>query len=78
MAHFAVIHTIHNSWGKMAGPEKARELGKDEDDRRSTPRGDFLSAAFESDCARFLDEAKERARRRAEAGRRVGPPKQQP
>jgi hypothetical protein len=59
----------------MAGPEKVRESGKDEDNRRSTPRGEFLSADFESDCARFLREAKERARRRAEAGRRVGPPK---
>jgi hypothetical protein len=60
----------------MAGPEKARESVKHEDGRRSTPRGDFLSEAFESDCARFLDESKERARRRAEAGWRVGPPKQ--
>jgi hypothetical protein len=48
----------------------------DEDNRRETPRGAFLSAAFESDCARFVDEAKERARRRAEAGRHVGPPRQ--
>jgi hypothetical protein len=62
----------------MAGPEKPGKSGRDDDGRRSTPRGDFLSAAFESDCARFLDEAKERARRRAEAGRRVGPPKQHP
>jgi hypothetical protein len=60
----------------MAGPEKARELGKDGDARRSTPHGEFLSADFESDCARFLLEAKERARRRAEAGRReLGPPR---
>ena len=59
----------------MAGPEKARESENHRDGQRSTPRGEFLSAAFESDCARFLDEAKERARRRAEAGRRLGPPK---
>jgi hypothetical protein len=40
------------------------------------PPGDFLSADFASDCARFLAEAKERARRRAEAGRREhGPPR---
>ena len=62
----------------MVGPEKARQQARDEEGRRSTPRGDFLSAAFESDCARFLDEAKERARRRAEAGRPLGPPKQRP
>jgi hypothetical protein len=60
----------------MAGPEKVRKSMKDEDGRRSTPYGDFLSAAFESDCTRFLDEAKERARRRAEAGQRLGPPRQ--
>ena len=60
----------------MAGPDKAREPAKQEDGRRSTPRGDFLSEAFESDCARFLDESKERARRRAQAVGRVGPPKQ--
>jgi hypothetical protein len=59
----------------MAGPEKARRAGMDEDNRRETPRGDFLSAAFESDCARFVSEAKERARRRAEASGRVGPPR---
>jgi hypothetical protein len=59
----------------MAAPEKALKAGMDEDSRRETPRGAFLSAAFESDCARFVDEAKERARRRAEAARGLGPPK---
>jgi hypothetical protein len=62
----------------MAGPQKGQEQGKS-DHRpasRSGPPGDFLSSDFESDCARFLDEAKERARRRAEAGRRDnGPPR---
>jgi hypothetical protein len=63
----------------MTGPEKAREAGKNESEGRSTPPGDFLSADFESDCARFIDEAKERARRRAEAGRRdLGPPRPRP
>ena len=63
----------------MAGPEKARDVGQVEEtqiETRSTPRGDFLSAAFESDCARFVNEAKERARRRAEAtSRELGPPR---
>ena len=63
----------------MAGPESARnaeEVETVEVETRSTPRGDFLSAAFESDCDRFLNEAKERARRRAEAtSREPGPPR---
>lgn len=60
----------------MAGPDKADEQGKNEHPPRSAPPGEFLSADFESDCARFLAEAKERARRRAEAGRReLGPPR---
>jgi hypothetical protein len=63
----------------MAGPGKARKTGKDGDTSalaRSSPPGDFLSADFASDCARFLAEAKERARRRAEAGRGgYGPPR---
>jgi hypothetical protein len=32
------------------------------------PRGEFVSARYESDCARFLAETKSLARRRAEAG----------
>ncbi len=32
------------------------------------PRGEFVSARYESDCARFLAETKGLARRRAEAG----------
>jgi hypothetical protein len=32
------------------------------------PRGEFVSARYESDCARFLAETKDLARRRAEAG----------
>ena len=63
----------------MAAPGKARQEGKsgaDAAQTRAAPPGDFLSADFASDCARFLDEAKERARRRAEAGRRTpGPPR---
>jgi hypothetical protein len=60
----------------MAGPDEARERQENQTETRSTPRGDFLSADFESDCARFLNEAKERARRRAEAERReLGPPR---
>jgi hypothetical protein len=63
----------------MAGPEKPREVGEVQEaqnETRSTPRGDFLCAAFESDCARFVNEAKERARRRAQAtSRELGPPK---
>jgi hypothetical protein len=31
------------------------------------PRGEFVSARYESDCARFLAETKGLARRRAEA-----------
>jgi hypothetical protein len=63
----------------MAGPRKPRETGKSRESAaltQSMPPGDFLSADFASDCARFLAEAKERARRRAEAGRREhGPPR---
>ena len=32
------------------------------------PRGEFVSARYKSDCARFLAETKSLARRRAEAG----------
>jgi hypothetical protein len=32
------------------------------------PRGEFVSARYESDCARFLAETKSIARRRVEAG----------
>jgi hypothetical protein len=32
-----------------------------------TPRGEFVSARYESDCARFLAETKDLSRRRAEA-----------
>jgi len=62
----------------MAGPRKSRDTGKSGETAAQTrmPPGDFLSADFASDCARFLAEAKERARRRAEAGRRTpGPPR---
>jgi hypothetical protein len=31
------------------------------------PRGEFVSTRYESDCARFLAETKDLARRRAEA-----------
>jgi hypothetical protein len=34
----------------------------------SLPRGEFVSARYESDCARFLAETKSLARHRAEAG----------
>jgi len=33
-----------------------------------SPRGQFVSARYESDCARFLAETKRLARRRTEAG----------
>jgi hypothetical protein len=62
----------------MAGPRKSREGGKSSEAGAKTqsPPGDFLSADFATDCARFLAEAKERARRRAEAGRSgYGPPR---
>jgi hypothetical protein len=35
--------------------------------RAPLPRGEFVSARYESDCARFLAETKDLARRRAEA-----------
>jgi hypothetical protein len=62
----------------MAGPRKSHERGKSSEAaaRTQLPPGDFLSADFATDCARFLAEAKERARRRAEAGRGgYGPPR---
>jgi hypothetical protein len=67
----------------MAGPESREQQGNLDKEQvaaaRGAPPGDFLSADFESDCARFVDEAKERARRRAEAGRRTqGPPRLRP
>jgi hypothetical protein len=33
-----------------------------------SPRGEFVSARYESDCARFLADTKSLARRRVEAG----------
>jgi hypothetical protein len=63
----------------MARPRKPRQIRKSGETAAQTqpmPPGDFLSPDFASDCARFLAEAKERARRRAEAGRREhGPPR---
>jgi hypothetical protein len=62
----------------MAGPRKSREEGKSSEAAAQTrlPPGDFLSADFATDCARFLAEAKERARRRAQAGQSgYGPPR---
>jgi hypothetical protein len=62
----------------MAGPRKQGETGRSREAaaQAKPPPGDFLSADFASDCARFLAEAKERARRRAEAGRGgLGPPR---
>jgi hypothetical protein len=34
----------------------------------SPPQGEFVSARYESDCARFLADTKSLARRRVEAG----------
>ncbi len=63
----------------MAGPVQRDEHGKTDDSARSTPRGEFLSADFETDCARFIAESKERARRRAEAtSRELGLPRPRP
>jgi hypothetical protein len=58
----------------MAGPRTAAKAEKPRKGVESTPPGHFLSPELASDCARFVAEAKERARRRAEAERR-GPPR---
>jgi hypothetical protein len=58
----------------MAGPRTAANAEKPRKAPESTPPGHFLSPELASDCARFVAEAKERARRRAEAERR-GPPR---
>jgi hypothetical protein len=57
----------------MTGPRTAAKVEKPRKADESAPPGHFLSPELASDCARFVAEAKERARRRAQAERR-GPP----
>lgn len=51
----------------MSGPEKASEPGSVVASAQPAPPGHFLTPELESDCARFLSQVKELARRRAEA-----------
>ena len=64
----AGVQTPQPGVGNVAGLQTAVEC---EPLRRSLaplPPGDFVSAEYESDCARFIAEAKNLARRRVEAG----------
>jgi hypothetical protein len=51
----------------LVGPEKPSAQDPGAAAAQSGPPGEFLSRELESDCARFLEQAKELARRRAEA-----------
>ncbi|MGH3093650.1 MAG: hypothetical protein ACRDOG_15175 [Gaiellaceae bacterium] len=51
----------------MAGPDEPSAQDAGSPAAQSGPPGEFLSRELESDCARFLEQAKELARRRAEA-----------
>ncbi|HYY75193.1 MAG TPA: hypothetical protein VE644_02610 [Gaiellaceae bacterium] len=51
----------------MAGPENPSAQDAGSHVAQSGPPGEFLSRELESDCARFLEQAKALARRRAEA-----------
>jgi hypothetical protein len=51
----------------LAGPEEPATHDSGSPATQSGPPGEFLSRELESDCARFLEQAKELARRRAEA-----------
>jgi hypothetical protein len=50
----------------LSGPEKAFEHGPVVAPAQPAPPGHFLTPELESDCARFLSQVKELARRRAE------------
>jgi hypothetical protein len=51
----------------LSGPEQASVHGSVESSAQPPPPGQFLTPELESDCARFLQEVKDLARRRAEA-----------
>jgi hypothetical protein len=52
----------------MAGPEEAATQGSEPDQGPSAPPpGHFVSAELEVDCARFLEQVRELAQRRAHA-----------
>jgi hypothetical protein len=51
---------------ELSGPEHASAQDSASAAAQSAPPGEFLSNELESDCARFLEHAKELARRRAE------------
>ena len=53
----------------MSGPEPASKAKKPRKSAETPPPGVFLSDDLASDTARFLAEAKERARKRAESRR---------
>ena len=50
----------------MSGPENTHENGS-APATQAPPPGHFLTPELESDCARFLEQVKQLARRRAEA-----------
>jgi hypothetical protein len=51
----------------LSGPEQASEYRSVASSSQLPPPGQFLTPELESDCARFLQEVKDLARRRAEA-----------
>jgi hypothetical protein len=52
----------------------ASEHGSSAVSEQAVPPGHFLTPELESDCARFLEQVKELARRRAEAAAEAGRP----
>jgi hypothetical protein len=66
--HRSVFHRIHKGVGrKVAGPEQAPEHDRAAASDAAPPPGHFVTEDLESDCARFLQQVRELARRRADA-----------
>jgi hypothetical protein len=68
--HSVDQNSVHKSVTSVDKPLPALADAQSEPVRRPLPLppGDFVSAEYASDCARFIAESKNRARRRAEAG----------
>jgi hypothetical protein len=55
----------------VTAPEPAQERDLRDEGAGTAPPGHFVSAELESDCARFIEQARELARKRAQAVARV-------
>jgi hypothetical protein len=58
---------FHRRVGKLSGPEQVSAEAYVHATAQQAPPGQFLTPELESDCARFLQEVRDLARRRAEA-----------